>query len=123
MAEIAGAEPAVTKSLGVGLRVIVIAGEDGGTDDADLAGLEGFQFAPLIALDRDLHSRALESAAANPRMRPVLGVVQGRRQDCDIAGDFAEAEILHQDLPEFLQRGLLVLAVHRRAGIDNIAQR
>ena len=56
-------------------------------------------------------------------MRAVLGIVQRRRQHRDVAGDLAEAEILHQHLAELLQRGLLVLAVHRRAGIDDVAQR
>ena len=123
MAEIAGAEPAVAKRLGVGLGVIVVAGEHGRADDADLAGLERFQFAAVVALDRNLHARALEAAGADPRMRPVLGVVQGRRQHGDVAGDLAEAEILHQHLAELFQRRLLVLAVHRRAGIDDVAQR
>ncbi len=56
-------------------------------------------------------------------MRPVLGIMQCRRQHRDIAGDLAETEILHQHAAEFFQRGLLVLAVHRRAGVDDIAQR
>ena len=43
--------------------------------------------------------------------------------DRDVAGDLAEAEILHDDLAELLQRKLLVLAIHRRAGIDHEAQR
>src|SRR6266851_8744287 len=68
MAEVAGAEPAIAKSLGVGLGVIVVTGEHGGADDADLAGFERFEFASVVALDRDLHSRALISAAADPRM-------------------------------------------------------
>ncbi len=76
VAEIAGAEPAVAKRFGVGLGVVVVAGEHGGADDADLAGLERLQFAAVIALDRDLHARALEAAGADPRMRPVLGIVQ-----------------------------------------------
>ena len=53
----------------------------------------------------------------------VLGIVQRRRQHGDVAGDLAQAEILHQHLAELLQRRLLVLAVHRRAGIDHVAQR
>ena len=60
-------------------------------------------------------------ASADARMRPVIGIVQRRRQHRDIAGDLAEAEILHQHLAELVQRGLLVLAVHRRARIDHIA--
>src|SRR5216684_8265268 len=117
MAEIAGAEPAVAEGFRVGLRVVVIAGKHGGPDDADLAGLERFEFASVIALDRDLHAGARETAGADARMRPVLGIVQRRRQHGDIAGDLAEAEILHQYLAELVQRSLLVLAVHRRAGI------
>ena len=123
VAEIAGAKPAVAKRLGVGFGVVVVAGEHGGADHADLAGLERLQLAPVIALDRDLHAGALEAAGADPRMRAVLGVVQIRRQHGDIAGDLAEPEILHQHLAELFERGLLVLAVHRRAGIDDVAQR
>src|SRR5205085_600924 len=52
MAEIAGTEPAVAKRLRVRIRVVVIAGEHGGTDDADLTGLERFEFTPVVALDR-----------------------------------------------------------------------
>ena len=62
------------------------------------------------------------AAGADLDVGAVLGVVQGGRQHGDVAGDLAEAEILHQHLPEFLQRVLLVLAVHRRAGIDDVAQ-
>src|SRR5260370_11300537 len=65
MAEIAGAEPAVAKRLGVGLGVIVVAGEHGGTDDADLARLERVEFAAVIALDRDLDSRCLLSPSTD----------------------------------------------------------
>ena len=53
----------------------------------------------------------------------ILGIVQIGRQHGDVAGDFAEAEILHQHLAELVQRGFLILAVHRCAGIDDEAQR
>src|SRR5438445_599994 len=72
MAEIAGAKPAVAKRLRVGLGVVVIAGEHGGTDHADLTGLERLEFTPIIALDRDLHARALEAAGADAGLRAVL---------------------------------------------------
>src|SRR5205085_10610050 len=71
MAEIAGTKPAVAKRLRVGFGVVVIAGEHGGADDADLAGLKGFKFAAVIALDRDLHARALETAGADAGLRAV----------------------------------------------------
>jgi hypothetical protein len=76
LAEIAGAEPAVAERLRIGLGVVVIAGEHGGTDHADLAGLERLQLAPVVALDRDLHARALETAGADAGLRAVLDVVQ-----------------------------------------------
>ncbi len=69
------------------------------------------------------HAGALESAGADPRLWPVLGIVQRWRQHRDIAGDLAEAKILHQHVTEFCQCRLLVLAIHRRAGVDDIAQR
>src|SRR5260370_19513508 len=108
MAEIAGAEPAIAKSLGVGLGVIVVAGEHGGADDADLAGLERFEFAPLVVLNRDLHARALDPAGADARMRPVLRVVQRRRQPPDIARDLAQTGNMHPNLAVVFLRRLLV---------------
>ena len=45
------------------------------------------------------------------------------RHHRDVAGDLAEPEILHQHRAELVQRRLLVLAIHRRAGIDHEAQR
>src|ERR1700687_4161366 len=102
MAEIAGAEPAVAGGFGVGIGIIEIPRENAGADNADLAGLERFEFAPLIVLDRDLHARAFESASADPRMRAVLGGVQLGRAHGDIAGDLPEAEILHQHLADLL---------------------
>src|SRR5258707_5394337 len=76
MAEIAGAEPAVAERFRVRFGVVVIAGEHAGTDDADLAGFEGLEFAAVVALDRDLHAGALKTAGADPRRGAVLGVVQ-----------------------------------------------
>src|SRR5205823_8817 len=83
MAEIAGTKPAVTKRLRVGLGVVVIAGKHGGTDHTDLAGLERFQLAPVVALDRDLHAGALEAAGADAGLRAVLSVVQAGRHHRD----------------------------------------
>ena len=48
--------------------------------------------------------------------------MERRRQHGDVAGHLAEAEILHQHLSERLERVLLILPVHGRAGIDDIAQ-
>ena len=45
------------------------------------------------------------------------------RQHGDVAGHLAHAEILHQHLAQLAQRVHLVGAIHRRAGIDHIAQR
>src|SRR5439155_14726113 len=117
VAEIAGTKPAVAKRLRVSFGVVVIAGEHGRTDHADLAGLERFQLAPVVALDRDLHAGALEAAGADAGLRAVLSVVQAGRHHRDIAGDLAEAEIRPQHGPELVQRRLLVLAVPRRAGV------
>ena len=49
-------------------------------------------------------------------------VVAGR-QDGDVAGHLAQAEILDQHLAELRQRHLLVGAVHGCARIDHVAQR
>ena len=123
MAEVAGAKPAVAKRLCVGLWVVVVAREHGGADHADLAGLERFEFTPVVALDRDLHARAFEAAGADAGLRAVLGIVQTGRHHRDVAGDLAETKILHQHRAQLFQRRLLVLAIHRRAGIDHVAQR
>jgi hypothetical protein len=47
--------------------------------------------------------------------------VEPGRQHCDVAGDLAEPEILHQHFSEIIQRVLLVFPVHGSAGIDHIA--
>ena len=44
------------------------------------------------------------------------------RQNRDAAGDFTEPKVLDQDLTELAQGELLVLAIHRRAGVDHVAQ-
>ena len=49
--------------------------------------------------------------------------MQMRRQDRDVAGDFAQPVILHQHLAELAQRVELVAPVHRRARVDDMAQR
>ena len=87
MAEVAGAEPPVAEGRSIGLRVVVVAGEDGRADHADLAGLVGRELPPLVVLDRDLHAGAGEAAGPDPGLRSVLRVVQGGRQDGDVAGD------------------------------------
>src|SRR6202011_846728 len=95
MAEIAGAEPAVAKRLRIGVGIVVIAGEHCRPDHADLAGLERLQLAASVVLDRDLHAQPLEPASADPRARAVLLLMQRAGIDRDVAGDFAEAKILH----------------------------
>ena len=62
-------------------------------------------------------------ACAELHLRPVLRVMQRRRQDGDVARNLAEPEILDDDLAELAQCGLLVFPVHRRPGVDNEAQR
>ena len=122
VAEIAGAEPAVAECFRVGVRVVVVAGEHGRTADADLARLTSGQLAAAVVLDRDLHPGALIAAGADLRPGSILGFVERGRKHGDVAGDLAEPEVLDQHLSEFLQRVLLVLPVHRGAGIDHVAQ-
>ena len=123
VAEVTGAKPAIAERFCVGFRIVIVAGENPGTDDADLAGLKRFQFASVIALDRDLHARALKATAPDTRLGAILHLVQIGPQHRDVAGDLAEPEILHQHLAKFLQGGLLVLAVHRRPRVDDVTQR
>src|SRR3569833_468345 len=98
VAEIAGPKPAVAKRLGVGCGIVVVAGKHGRPDHADLAGLEWLDLAPGIVLDLHLHAGALVAAAADACLRPVLLLVQRCRQHRVVAGDLAEAEILHDRL-------------------------
>ena len=123
VAEVAGAEPAIAERLRVGLRVVAVAGEDRRADDADLAGLAGADRArpprPGSRPRMPVRSKPQEPI----RVGPIVGRVLGGRQDGDVAGDLAQAEILHEDRTELLQRLLLVGAVHRRPGIDDVAQR
>src|SRR5262249_57641441 len=98
------------KRLRIGVGIVVIAREHRGPDPADLAGLERFQLAPVVVLDRDLHAQPLEAAGADPRARAVLLLMQLGWIDRDVAGNLAQAEILHDHLAELSQRRLLVLA-------------
>ena len=123
VAEIAGAEPAVPERFRVGVGIVVVAGEDRRAADADLSRLEGRQLAAVLVLDRDLHAGTLITAGADLHARTVLGVMERRRQHRDVAGDLAEPEVLDQHFPELLQRVLLILAVHRGAGVDDVPQR
>lgn len=78
MAEIAGAEPAVAEGFGIGVGVVVITGEDGGTDDADLAGFSRLHLFACVVLDLHLHACPVEPAGADPRFRTVFCAMEGR---------------------------------------------
>ena len=95
MAEVAGAKPAVAERFRIRFRVVEIAGEDGRPDDADLARLKRRKLAALVVLDLHLHPGALETAGADAGVGAVLQCVQGGRQNGDVAGDLAEAEVLY----------------------------
>ena len=69
VADIAGQEPAIAERLGVGFRVVVVAGEYGRPDDADLAGLARRQLAAFGVLDRDLHAGALDTRRCRSGLR------------------------------------------------------
>src|SRR5436190_402843 len=94
VAEVTGAKPAIAEGFCVGFRIVIVAGENPGTDHADLACLKRFQFASVIALDRDLHSRALQATAPDARLRSILHLVQIWPQHRDVASDLAETKIL-----------------------------
>ncbi|MND59413.1 hypothetical protein D3C80_506130 [compost metagenome] len=79
MTEIAGAEPAVAEGLGIGLGVIVIAGKNGGADDADLAGFAGCEFLARFVLNLHLHAGTIKTTGAEPRVRAIFGAVERRR--------------------------------------------
>ena len=49
-------------------------------------------------------------------------IVFARRQYGDVAGHLGQAVVLHQHAAQLLQRQLLVLPVHGRAGVDDKAQ-
>src|SRR3546814_14031226 len=63
--EVAGVEPAVLQRLGIGLGIVVVAGEDGGAAHADLALLAGRQALAGCVLDGDLHAGARIAAGAD----------------------------------------------------------
>lgn len=122
MTKVARAEPAIAEGFGIGLGIIVVAGENGGTDYTNFAGFTCANLLASIVLDLHFHAGAVEAAGADARFRTVLGVMKRRRQHGDVTGDFTQAEILDQHRAELCKRALLVRAIHRRAGIDDIAQ-
>jgi hypothetical protein len=122
-AEIASAEPAVAECLRIGFRIVVITSKDGEPAHTNFARFARRKFATAFVLNRNLDSGALETASADPGFRPVFRIVQISRQNSDIAGHLSQAEILDQNFSEFGQGALLILAIHRGAGIDHIAQR
>ena len=122
VAEVPGMEPAVPERLRVGRGIVGIAEEHGRAAHADLPGLARCQ-ATAVRKDRDLHAGAGMPAGAERDRRVVLDRVQVSGQHGNVARDLAEPEILHEDPAELAQRVLLVGAEHRRAGVDDVAQR
>src|SRR5436305_12940084 len=117
--EITGAKPAITKRLRIRLGVIVVAGEHREPADANLSYFTGPKFAAIIVLDRNLHCGAFITAGADLYARSILGLVQLRREDRNISGHLAQAEILDEHFPELHERCLLVLAILWRARIGH----
>ena len=108
-------------AFAVASGIVVIAGEHARAAHADLAGGAGNDRLTGIVQDRDIHAGARKTTASDWHLGIDLAV-QGRRQDGDVAGHLAEAEILHQHLAQLAQGMDLVGAIHRRAGIDDVAQ-
>ena len=120
--EVPGVEPSAGKGLRRGVLVAEIARHDSGAAHADLPRLVRRQPPALRVEDRDLDPRARIAAGPDREGRVILEAVPFGRQDGDVPGDLAEAEILHQARPQLPQRVLLVLPVHRRAGVDHVSQ-
>ena len=90
----------------------------------NLAHLAGGDRDQTVVQHRHLHAGACFAAGADVGVGAgIVGRVHVCRQHGDAAGHLAQAEILHQHGPEFLQRQTLVGAVHGRAGIDHETQR
>src|SRR3546814_3059647 len=100
--EVAGVEPAVLQRLGIGLGIVVVAGEDGGAAHADLALLAGRQALAGCVLDGDLHAGARIAAGAD-RHGVVVETVQLAWQHGDVAGDLAEAVVRSEEHTSELQ--------------------
>lgn len=75
----------------------------------------------MVVLDLHLHAGARQAAGADAHGCVVERMMRWR-QDGDVAGDLAQAEILDQHRAQRVQRADLVGAVHRRPGIDDVAQ-
>ena len=121
MPEIAGQEPTVAERFGVGFGVVVITGKDSRTDYGNLSGLTGRDLFTLGVLNLNLHPRSGKTAGADPHHGIICRVLR-RGQHGDIACDLAQAKILHQNRAQNLNRTHLIGAVHRRSGIDHVAQ-
>ena len=122
--EVAGVEPATAQGLGSGLGVAVVAGEDGRPAAADFADAAGRYRLQVGVEHGHFHAGAWPAAGADVGVGVgIVGAVHLARQHRDAARHFTETEVLHQHQPELLQRKLLVGAVHRCAGINQVAQR
>ena len=123
VSEIAGAEPAIAERFRVGVRVVVVAGEHGRTADADLTRLTS-------GAARGRSSSWIETCIPVRSYPHVPTFTPGASSVSWSAGGSTvmlpvtspKPKVLDEDLSEFLQRVLLVLPVHRRTGIDHVAQ-
>ena len=124
LSEVAGVEPAAAKRLRRRIGVVVIAGEH--------RRARGTQISPTCRPAPAAGSASRIATSMPVRGRPhepmfafgsvIVGRMHVGRQHRDVAGDLAEPEVLHQHLAQLLQRELLIGAVHRRAGVDHVAQ-
>ena len=105
-----------------GLGIVVVAGEHARARARRSRRSRRAADGAVHIQDGDVHAGA-RKAAASDRHVVVVDAVQGGRQHGDVAGHLAHAEILHQHLAQLAQRVHLVGAIHRRAGIDHVAQR
>ena len=121
-AEVTGVEPATAQGFGGRFRIAVIALEHCRPARADFADFTARELPALIIQDRDFRPGAYEAAGTDVRVGViVVRRMHVRRQDGDVAGDFAKPEILNQHFAELLQRELLIGAVHRCACVDDVA--
>ena len=72
----------------------MVACENCGADNGDLAGFACRDLAPCGVLDLDLHPRPRKAASADAH-RGVISRVMDRGQHGDVACDFTQAKILH----------------------------
>ncbi len=119
-AQVAGMQPSVAERFARGCRIVPVTGHYDIASAHDFAYLADRQRRTARIDDRDINAGARPSD--RPENRVVRGRVIGAAQARDRHWRFALAVDLHEHRPEYGERLLQFLDVHRSAAVDDRAQ-